>query len=109
MDTLPQKSTAFVDFDTKDGAIPVPELFSLARVIGITPESVCYKRTRRGWHLAVRFLETFSRIELIALQCILGDDPMRGALNLMRERQMKKVKAGKYWQSRSNILYSKKL
>lgn len=45
--------------------------------------------------------------ELIALQSILGDDPMRSALNLMRERNMKGVP--KFWRMRSNILYDYKV
>jgi hypothetical protein len=107
--SLPKKSTALVDYDSRTGEIPVPDLYSIARIIGLCPVSVCYKRTRRGWHVAVTFLERFTDVELIAIQAILGDDPMRGALNFMRYLESKGKKVPKFWRDRSNILYRRKL
>jgi hypothetical protein len=81
----------------------------VARILGICPSAVCYKRTRRGWHVAIVFLEEFTPIELISLQAILGSDPMREALNFMRLYHGKKRDIPLFWRNRSNILYEKKL
>ena len=106
---LPEGYTALVDYDSNHDVLTVPEVYSICRIIGIHPCSVCYKKTRRGWHLAIVFLERFTSIELIALQAILGDDSMRGALNFMRVRQMQVIDVPEFWRKRSNILYRRKL
>ncbi len=107
--SLPKASTVFMDYDSPVDIPSIGELHSIARIIDISPVAVCYKRTRRGWHIAITFLERFTAIELIAIQAIYGDDPMRGALNFMRYWQSKGKKVPKFWRDRSNILYQKKL
>lgn len=107
--SLPYRYTAFVDYDSKEEVRGIPEVYSLARVIGLLPTSVCYKKTRRGWHLAVTFAEKFTDVELIAIQAMLGDDSFRVSLNFMRYWQSKGKKVPEFWKKRSNILYRKKL
>jgi hypothetical protein len=109
IDDLPKKRTCYCDYDSSADLILVPDLHSLARIMGINPSTICYKRTRRGWHIAIVFLEEFTEIELIALQAIFESDPMREALNFMRYRESKGRDVPKFWKDRSNILYSKKL
>ena len=102
-------SVALVDYDSHQMVPSIPSIYSTCRIIGIHPDTVCYKKTRRGWHIAVSFLERFEPAELICLQSILGDDPMRSALNLMRVREMARRHIPQFWKDRSNILYRRKL
>lgn len=99
-------SYALVDVDDNTSVPTITFINSICRIIGVTPKNYCYQRTRRGWHIIIELMEKLEHAELIAFQCILGDDPMRGALNLMRERNIKG--ANEFWKSRSNILYSGK-
>lgn len=88
----------------------IPNVYAILRIVGSYPEALCYKRTARGWHLIIVFpRQCMEMAELVTLQAVLGSDPMREALNLMRTIQMRKYKLPAYWQSRSNILYDYKV
>lgn len=109
--SLPSSRTLFIDIDNKeDGRLNIRDVHSHLRIIGITPETVCYNRTRRGWHLVI-VLEgvKLTELERISLQSIFGDDSMRSALNFMRYWHGKGKKIDRFWKSRSNILYQRKL
>ena len=107
--SLPWQSTAFMDYDSSEDVPTVPKVYAVARIINLHPLAVCYQRTRRGWHIIVSFSETFSDVELIAIQGILEDDPMRGALNFMRYWNSKGKVVPEFWKKRSNILYKRKV
>jgi hypothetical protein len=64
---------------------------------------VCYERTARGWHVVIGLSISITPIETVALQAILGSDPRRESLNLMR------VLYGGGSDKRWNILYKRKL
>ena len=104
-DRFPLGTAAFIDCDTPVG-IPVPNLNAICRIVGIKPKTICFKRTRRGWHIIIVLSETLSPIELIAFQAIAGSDRMREALNFMRCRCSG---VADFWQKRSNILYEYKV
>lgn len=58
----------------------------------------------KGWHLVV---DTDplpgSEMEVVALQAVLGSDPLREACNVMRARNVGRV--GPFWRTRWNVLY----
>lgn len=63
-------------------------------------------RTKRGWHYVFLLSESISPSERVAAEAILGDDPMRAAMNFARARNHKQMP--KYWRHRWNILYNGK-
>lgn len=107
--SLPQKRTLLVDVDSPATVRHIPDLFALARVIGLHIQATCYARTRRGWHLAIICKESFTELERVCLQSIFGDDEYRAALNFMRHWQSKGKRIPKFWRERSNILYRRKV
>jgi hypothetical protein len=93
--------TSFCDYDR-----PRPPslrwLYAIARVVHVRPVWVRYDRTRRGWHVLIRWSRTWAPAELVALQAVLGSDPMREGLNLMRVMRHPRAST---W----NLLFSRKL
>jgi hypothetical protein len=107
---LPENQTLFIDIDCQDDDVcNIRHINSMVRVIGLHPQVYCYAKTRRGWHIAIVFEETFSELERISLQSIFGDDSFRAALNFMRYWQSKGKSVPKFWKSRSNLMYKRKL
>lgn len=100
-----------MDYDNPSTPPTIPALYSVLRVLGIGVSSVCYSCTRRGWHVTASLIERLNKPELVALQSILGSDPMREALNLMRCIQMRLHRKALpiFWQQRWNILYDHKV
>jgi hypothetical protein len=68
----------------------------------------CYHRTRRGWHASFQHGLNLSEAETVSLQLILGSDPHREALNLMRAIALRKMRVPQFWRERFNILYASK-
>jgi hypothetical protein len=57
-----------------------------------------------GWHLVLTVVpEPQSPVEVVALQAILGSDPLREACNLHRANMFPTVSP--FWQDRWNVLY----
>lgn len=57
-----------------------------------------------GWHVVVSVLPTpASPLEVVALQAILGSDPLREACNLNRAQRYET--ASPFWRARWNVLY----
>lgn len=107
----PEGYVVLVDFDSDGEVIRIPQVNSIFRILGLSYSFILYHKTRRGWHVSIPLNEKLQRSELIALQVILGDDKMRGALNLMRVIQIRKSrgKLPKFWLQRHNILYQYKV
>lgn len=78
---------------------------SLAHILGVVPLFVRCDRTRRGWHIVIRWSRKFQPIEHVAIQAILGSDYRRETLNLMRVLSGPRGAGTKRW----NLLYSGKL
>jgi squalene cyclase len=104
---IPEGYASFVDCDSRK---PYSWMRHAAthRILGKSyyPYAVCYKKTQRGWHIVSLYSKKHTRMELVALQAILGSDSMREALNFVR------VKSGRikgYWNQRWNILYTYKV
>lgn len=104
---IPEGYALFVDYDTDHDTKSFCDISAIARIVDIKPSSVCYKRTRRGWHVIIRLTEKLEPIELVCLQAIYESDPMREALNYMRVKNMHKADA--FWRQRWNILYQRKI
>jgi hypothetical protein len=106
---FPQGYALFMDCDTKNpDRLPQPAFIRwILTIIGIQSSSIVYRETKRGFHVIIRILEKLEPVELVAVQAILGDDPMRAALNLMRARQSEIM--DDYWRTRWNILYDHKV
>jgi hypothetical protein len=100
-----RQNQTFCDYDTpkiQDGSIS--NIFRIARCLGIKPKWVEYRRTKRGWHLAIEWNRKFSPAETVALQAVLGSDPVREMFNLTRALSGKAVK-NKRW----NLLFERKV
>lgn len=71
-----------------------------------------WSRSTNGWHVKLR-IEPRPKgpIETVALQAILGSDPLRESCNLQRAREVEVVAeiaggdAAKFWRERWNVLY----
>jgi hypothetical protein len=70
-------------------------------------KAISYGRTKRGWHIGILHSSNLRPVERVALEAILGDDPMRAAMNFARARNEKRMP--KFWKQRWNIFYSYKL
>lgn len=93
-----------------DGKIPVDfnaRCRTVARLLRVRLVACSMERTRRGWHVVVRCSGRLSPVGTVAVQAILGSDPLREAHNLMRARKLGSVP--KFWRKRWNVLYCGKL
>lgn len=91
----------FCDYDGKW----VPSLSRIARVsqmLRMKPLLIRQDKTRHGWHLVIQWNRRLSRLEQVALQCVLGSDLQRETYNLAR------VMSGKR-SERWNLLFERKL
>lgn len=79
-------------------------LAAVARTLGEKVEYIALERSssKRGWHLTIRTQLAHTKIEQIAMQLLIGSDPARERLNLMRAMSQVEY-AG--WQ----LLFSRKL
>jgi hypothetical protein len=60
----------------------------------------------KGWHVEVKVTPApRSRVEVVALQAILGSDQAREACNLHRAHMVETGQVPKFWQGRWNVLY----
>ena len=91
-----------------DGSLPADlrkRVRQLRRAVGAKLRKIRLDRTARGFHLILEWGRSFSPIEIIAMQAILGSDPMRECLNLARIQGMPEHGPElRYW----NILYARK-
>ena len=77
-------------------------------MLGVFPNEVQYRRTRKGWHLVIVLRGIrLTPAETVAFQFAFGSDANRESLNLMRAMRLKG--APRLWQKRWNILYEFKL
>lgn len=91
------------DYDSGEWAPPVGFIGRIAKMINARPVWLRYDRTRRGWHLIIKWNRRFTPREIVAIQCVLGSDRKREAYNLAR------VLSGKARNYRWNLLFDYKL
>lgn len=97
--------TVMCDYDRPEP----PSLWEINRVFHILdmkPREIRYDRTQHGWHVVIRLQKPLSKIAIVALQAILGSDPRRETLNLMRALS---VKWDNFSTRRWNVLFEYKL
>lgn len=100
----------FVDYDTvNEPRIEISRINSAFRAMGIPQGylAIRYSRSRRGWHIAILLKNELSPTERVTAESILGDDPMRAAMNFARARNEKRMP--KFWKQRWNIFYDYKV
>jgi len=103
-----RNDTLFLDYD--EWSTPrLLRTFYLLHLWHMRPRFVCDIRTRRGWHRVIRLRERLTNAEIVACQVLLGSDPGREALNLMRCLSIRKDGAGDFASARWNLLFSRKL
>jgi len=107
----PERRAVIIDYDSRKQQKPfsIRAVNHTLRKIGIKYEYACYHRTRGGWHLYLYLAEDLERAEIIALQNLLGDDPVRGTFNLMRVISIRKNGIAPEWKQRHNIAYDYKI
>jgi len=84
-------------------------LFVGLRLLGLHVRWMRDDRTVKGWHRTICLEESLSPSELVALQAVLGSDPRRENLNLMRVLRTRHNGFTRFQERRWNILYSRKL
>lgn len=95
----------FCDFDTPR----CPSMWEINRVfhiLDIRPRYVRFDRTRRGWHIIIELPKPLEKAATVALQAILGSDPRRETLNLMRALS---IRWDAFNERRWNVLFREKL
>jgi len=106
----PANRALFIDTDSLDTArLTILRINSKFRAMGL-PEgysAIRFNRSKRGWHTVILLRKAISPVERVAMESILGDDPMRAAMNLARARNEKRMP--RYWKQRWNIFYDYKL
>jgi len=93
------------DYDTPR----CPSMWEINRVfhiLDIRPEWIRFDRTRHGWHMIIQLRKPLEKCALVALQAILGSDPRRETLNLMRALS---VRMSAFAARRWNVLFEYKL
>lgn len=91
----------FCDYDGK--FFPsLPRISRLAQMLQMKPVWMRQDRTRHGWHLVIEWNRKLTRLEQVAIQCVLGSDLQRESYNLAR------VMSGKC-SHRWNLLFERKL
>ncbi len=81
----------------------------MLRKLGLRPAFIEYFRTRKGWHVWIRLRRGLDRGERVALQALLGSDPRREELNLMRVIGIRRNGIRGEWSERWNLLFRHKL
>jgi hypothetical protein len=100
---------ALVDID-RQRAPRIREIFSVCRIVGVSPLWIAYRRTNRGWHVILYLRDHLHAAECIAFQACLGSDRRREALNLMRVLAIRRTPiSDPFWRTRWNLLYERKL
>lgn len=84
---------------------PIHELWRVFHVLRITPEWMRFDRTAHGWHMVLKLPRKLPMLATVALQAILGSDPRRETLNLMRALTSPKGFAAERW----NVLFERKI
>jgi hypothetical protein len=103
---LAEPHKTLCDFDGQLPADLYERCLRLSRMIGVRMTSWRCDRTKRGHHLVITWARDFEPAQIVAMQAILGSDPNREALNLLR---LLSKPEGEMAQRCTNILYSKKL
>lgn len=107
---MPVSRTLFMDYDTTNNPrLTIPMVNSTFRALGLASgySAIRYNRSKRGWHVAIVLTKGITALERVALEAILGDDPMRAAMNFARARNAHRMP--KFWRQRWNIFYDYKL
>jgi hypothetical protein len=101
-----QAKLTLLDFDFPR-APRVRPFFAVAHILSEHIEWIRYDRTRRGWHVIIKWKRKFEPLATVALQAVLGSDGRREALNLKRVLSVPEGpgNAKKKW----NLLYDYKL
>lgn len=100
----------YIDVDRQGTTQVSRRTRTIARILRLSIVWICYRRTRRGWHLIVRLHDRTQLAERIAIQILCGSDRFRETLNLMRLRSIRTQQIrSRFWRGRANILYAEKL
>lgn len=83
------------------------QINSTFRVLGLTYLAMRINATKRGFHYVFLLPGSITPLERVAIEAILGDDPMRAAMNFARARNHASM--NKFWRQRWNILYDWKV
>jgi hypothetical protein len=102
----PAEFALFIDFDSHKFR-SIPKINSTFRAMGLSYLALRISRTKRGLHYAFILQKKLTTMERVCAEAILGDDPMRAAMNFARARNAKRMP--KFWKQRWNIFYDYKL
>jgi hypothetical protein len=101
----------FIDYDRKQlpKRLTIPKIHSAFRAMGFSGgyRAIRYSRTHRGWHIAIMLRKPVSATQRVAMEAIIGDDPMRAAMNFARARNIHRMPL--FWKQRWNIFYDYKI
>jgi hypothetical protein len=92
--------------------LPRQELDRRARIVHLEIVTIKDERSPsgRGWHrtLTVRAIDggRWRAADQVAVQLLLGSDPIREAFNLHRARLVDAKQVSSYWRSRWNVFYA---
>jgi hypothetical protein len=102
---LARPDTTYCDYDGRRRP-DLERVWATAHMLDARIEWLRLDKTNRGWHLIVRWRRKWQPAQIVALQAILGSDPAREALNLMRTLAKPAGRdEARFW----NILYERKL
>jgi len=96
-----------VDWDTDGDRLSIKRVRGLLERAGHNVKRWQCKRSpsRKGWHLRVELRKEPRPMEVVALQLLLGSDPLREASNMRRAKGLRRAPA--FWRARWNVLYQR--
>ena len=103
-----EQSVLKIDLDAGDTFVTRRMLDHRLARAGYRRATCVYRRSpsRTGWHIILTVTpQPQTPIEVVALQAILGSDPLREACNLRRAHTF--PHASPFWRNRWNVLYIK--
>jgi len=106
----PVNRCLFIDTDSINSErLTILRINSIFRALGMSQgyTAIRFNRSRRGWHTVILLKKSLSCIERVALEAILGDDPMRAAMNFARAKNAHRMP--RFWKQRWNIFYDYKV
>lgn len=105
----PVENALFIDYDGErlPRCAQINKINSAFRAAGLSYMALRITKTARGWHYAFITKSPLVAMARVAMEAILGDDPMRAAMNFARARNADRMPP--YWRQRWNILYDWKV
>lgn len=97
-----------IDWDAESDRLPIARVRALIERAGHDVKRWERRKSpsTKGWHLRIELRKKPAAMEVVALQLLLGSDPLREASNIRRAKGLRR--APLFWRHRWNVLYTRR-